>query len=379
MNIDYNKYIVKLGHCIFLDGYRRSIIYDIGRNKFSLIPKSYGKIINKYKDKTIQFYYDDFGIDYKGVLDEFFSFLIKNEYIYVSSHLQDVKRFTPLNKKHHTYSTIHNAIIDIKDIQNINMQEITSTLEFLNCQYIQLRYYQIISLTDIYKVLNLFDDTQYRGVDIIAPYHQELESINFEMLFIENQRISSLVLYNSPISLSKDYLNGLSSLQFVEFNYLDENNCGFIYSEFFSCNQPHYLESQHHNTCLNRKLCIDKDGYIKNCPSMKHHYGHISDTNIEDIVQLPEFQKWWHIKKDDIDVCKDCEFRHMCTDCRAFIKDPENIYSQPAKCPYNPYICKWEGEEGYVPVEECGTYTRETGFVPNKRKINKLNKQIWGE
>jgi radical SAM protein with 4Fe4S-binding SPASM domain len=112
---------------------------------------------------------------------------------------------------------------------------------------------------------------------------------------------------------------------------------------------------------------------------MKHHYGHISKTKIEEVIETPEFQKWWHIKKDDIDVCKDCEFRHMCTDCRAFIKDPENIYSQPAKCTYNPYICKWEGEEGYVPVEECGTYTRETGFVPDKKKIEKLNREIWGD
>ena len=49
------------------------------------------------------------------------------------------------------------------------------------------------------------------------------------------------------------------------------------------------------------------------------------------------------------------------------------------ECPYNPYIAKWEGEEDYVPVEECGTYSKETSFLVNKRKINKLNKQIWGE
>ena len=69
----------------------------------------------------------------------------------------------------------------------------------------------------------------------------------------------------------------------------------------------------------------------------------------------------------------------MCTDCRVFIKDPENIYSQPAKCTYNPYIAKWQGEEGYVPVEECGTYTWETGFVVNHKRVAELNKQLWGE
>ncbi|MDR2057516.1 MAG: hypothetical protein LBP83_04405, partial [Dysgonamonadaceae bacterium] len=50
--------------------------------------------------------------------------------------------------------------------------------------------------------------------------------------------------------------------------------------------------------------------------------------------------------------CKDCEFRYICTDCRAYLQDSNDIYSQPAKCNYNPYIAKWAGEEGYYPVEE---------------------------
>ena len=108
-------------------------------------------------------------------------------------------------------------------------------------------------------------------------------------------------------------------------------------------------------------------------------FGNIKDTTLEEAINKPGFKDLWYICKDQIDVCKDCEFRYMCTDCRCFIKDPDNIYSQPAKCPYNPYICLWEGQEGYVPVEECGTYSRETGFVPDKERIKELNKQIWGE
>jgi hypothetical protein len=112
---------------------------------------------------------------------------------------------------------------------------------------------------------------------------------------------------------------------------------------------------------------------------MSKSYGNIANTRLEDVIQLPEFQKLWFVKKDEIDVCKDCEFRYMCTDCRCFIKDPGNIYSQPAKCPYNPYICKWQGENGYVPVEDCGSYSRDTGFTPDRKKIKTRNREIWGE
>ena len=145
----------------------------------------------------------------------------------------------------------------------------------------------------------------------------------------------------------------------------------------FVNNLPFFTEAQHHNTCLNRKICIDENGDIRNCPAMKKSYGNIRDTTLKEAIEKPGFKDCWTICKDQIDVCKDCEFRYMCTDCRAFIKDPENLYSQPAKCTYNPYICLWEGQDGYVPVEECGTYSREIGFVPDKEKIAELNLRVW--
>ena len=42
-----------------------------------------------------------------------------------------------------------------------------------------------------------------------------------------------------------------------------------------------------------------------------------------------------------IHVCKDCEFRYICTDCRAYIEDPNDILSKPLKCGYNPYTAEW--------------------------------------
>jgi hypothetical protein len=32
----------------------------------------------------------------------------------------------------------------------------------------------------------------------------------------------------------------------------------------------------------------------------------------------------------------------MCTDCRVYLQDPNDIYSKPLKCGYNPYTNKWE-------------------------------------
>ena len=104
----------------------------------------------------------------------------------------------------------------------------------------------------------------------------------------------------------------------------------------------YFSELTHRNGCLNQKLSIDADGYICNCPSMKEKYGHISNTALKEVVSLPSFIAKWHIKKDDIHICKDCEYRYICSDCRAYTIDEGNVYSKPAKCLYDPYTGQWE-------------------------------------
>jgi radical SAM protein with 4Fe4S-binding SPASM domain len=59
-------------------------------------------------------------------------------------------------------------------------------------------------------------------------------------------------------------------------------------------------------------------------------------------IEVPDFKKYWSITKDQINVCKDCEFRYICTDCRAYTTNIDNDYSKPLKCSYDPYKGKWE-------------------------------------
>ena len=107
---------------------------------------------------------------------------------------------------------------------------------------------------------------------------------------------------------------------------------------------PHVFLSFHYNSCLYKKLYVDTNGEIGNCPSTEK-FGNISDLTADEICQLSgntRFTKLWYITKDRIEVCKDCEFRYICTDCRCFITDEKNIYSKPKNCKYNPYQAEWE-------------------------------------
>ena len=75
---------------------------------------------------------------------------------------------------------------------------------------------------------------------------------------------------------------------------------------------------------------------------MKVSFGHHTHTSLSDVAMDNRFRSAWHIKKDMIKKCQDCEFRYACTDCRAYLEDPQDILSKPLKCGYDPYTGTWD-------------------------------------
>ena len=167
--------------------------------------------------------------------------------------------------------------------------------------------------------------------------------------FIEQfNRVSYIITYNAPQNclIPSEKSNGMGYLIFMKSDF-KSNKCGIINTDYFVTNIKVFTESHHHNSCLHKKIAIDKDGNIRNCPSMPQSFGNIKDTTLEEALNHKDFKKYWNLTKDSIEVCKDCEFRYICTDCRAYTeKTHENAdgldTSKPLKCGYSPYTGEWE-------------------------------------
>jgi hypothetical protein len=76
-------------------------------------------------------------------------------------------------------------------------------------------------------------------------------------------------------------------------------------------------------------------------------FGFASQTPLAEAVHDVAFTSAWHIAKDMIDVCRECEFRYICSDCRAYLRDPSNPVSKPLKCGYDPDTTLWSS--GAIP------------------------------
>jgi radical SAM protein with 4Fe4S-binding SPASM domain len=87
-------------------------------------------------------------------------------------------------------------------------------------------------------------------------------------------------------------------------------------------------------------MALDTEGNIKPCPSIQATIGNIRDFDLRDIASNTVIQSY-NIAKDQIEVCKDCEFRYICHDCRAYLS-PDKINAKPKYCNYDPYTATWQ-------------------------------------
>lgn len=340
--------------CTITKGISRAAIVDTQREQIFFIPLSLYELIDHHL-MAIDVLKVQKTLDKNSlpILDEYAKFLIDNELgFYCDS--DELALFPKLSEEWLFPAHITNCVVDSNGSIGFLNEYFFSQLATLCCNHIQIRFFSKIEHDILYPLLNLINGNQIKSLEIVMPINEYLhDERNIINLLEVNRKIKNLIITSAPEYkiLTADDFSGTALL--IDTNITSDLNCGLVQLNQFSLNVPHYSEALHHNSCLNRKIAIDAQGNIKNCPSMKESYGNINDTTLIEAIGKPGFKKYWDITKDEIAKCKDCEFRYICTDCRAFVDEPENMYAAPLKCGYNPYTCTWE-EWSYNPLKQKG-------------------------
>lgn len=336
-------YMIQMAGCQFVAGAKRALVMDLQRGRFQPVPVHMKELVETYNGKQLCDIYMEFDPGQHSALDEYFCFLLKEEYIFLSEDAADADRFIPLPLTAAHYSHVDNAIIDIDAQSDFNVVQLIHQLTALGCEQIQVRAYSPLPVPGLLALAAAVTETVCRCIEFIVPYDAHFKTAAWNQLFAGHQRIGSITCYGAPENGTDHYVEGLIPIYFIEQMISGEDHCGVFHPHYFTSNAPHFMESRRHNTCLNRKIAVDKAGYIRNCPSMPQHYGHVSDTTLQEALNNPAFTQHWHIHKDMVQTCRDCEFRHVCTDCRAYLEDPHDGCSKPLKCGYDPYTATWSG------------------------------------
>jgi len=343
-----DKCFLLYGNCFAINGSRRSLILDIQNKKKYYIPNDLYSILIEYQGNTINEINSFFSFESINIINEYFDFLIEKNLIFFCE-TEELNYFPRISLVWDSPSIITNAIIEYDG--SYDMENVLNQLNALGCYHIQFVFGKL--LNNFKVVSDLFRNTQnstFKSFEVIIKNaNYDLDSL--ELFLKENIRVRNLIVYSSlkeeEISFDNEFIG---KLIFTQKQFIVEELFIKPYEEFI-LNLDYVSEAKLHNTYYNRKLAVSKDGHIKNSLNQVEQYGNVQDNEIRVIVESKEFQKLWNLNKDEIEICKDCEHRYICFDGRIpFLK--ENVWKYSTVCNYNPYIAKWDKDDGYVTIEE---------------------------
>lgn len=320
-------------------GFMRSILMDLQRGTFHFIPNEIEALLQN-ECRQAMFSELIYTLPESEAIQEYINFFIDQQLgHYIEAEASPY--FTALPLQWDFPAAITNAIIEVSEYTLPYLKDILVQLNELGTEYFECRITgtvpdpdfisevaRIISKSGELKAHLLFNAPDvplsfYHALVDTAPQISEIKLFNTAPLEDRPLRYGGRITRNSLI--------------------LDNSFCGFIDPAFFRVDMHFFTESQQHNTCLNRKLCIDREGQYKNCLSLPQSFGNISSgTSIQEVLRNESFLAKFYVHKDLIKVCRDCEFRHMCSDCRAYTEDIDDALSKPLKCGYDPYTNVWQ-------------------------------------
>lgn len=326
-------------------GAKNSVILDASTGFLQLIPGAFFDLLsNEHQNYSVL--KKQLDSDSLETLEEYLNFIIDNKLGVILNSKKELSTFRNTSEFKETPSYADYLILDVNNsgvLDDVLIQQICD----LRIKYLQIRFSEL-ELNDTINLiskLNLLNDSNINEVSVVVNYDLQLVKFIRENHYKISNKFLHFVLHSSNEQ-------GVESFDHVHLSIIKNKiniplSCGLIDLKNINLNRNFYLEAQQHNSCLHKKIAIDVEGNIKNCPSMLQSFGNIRDITLENALNHTEFKKYWNLAKDSIEVCKDCEFRYICTDCRAYTErtnvNNEGLdTSKPLKCGYNPYTGEWE-------------------------------------
>ncbi len=113
-------------------------------------------------------------------------------------------------------------------------------------------------------------------------------------------------------------------------------------AEFMQTDRETFIRRHNGNGCWQGKLAVGSTGLVHPCiMSREGDSGNVREQSLKEIIEGP-LRKYWDLSYDRIEVCRDCEYRYACKDCRPVtIGATGELTAKSIHCSYDPYRGEW--------------------------------------
>ncbi|WP_343913712.1 grasp-with-spasm system SPASM domain peptide maturase [Aquimarina litoralis] len=338
MNIPVKKsHFLLFPTCIPIKGYSQSIIMDLDRGAYIEIPNLLYDILKSVISKqSIQDIKSLFDHKHDDGIDQYFEYFVNNSYGF---YTYNPVPFNPTETTFHSPYKIISSVITFDKSSRYDIADVLNQLDRLSCQLIQFRCYDYCSLDNLGKTLDSIKESSIRKVEIFIPHnikYKELDLVKFVQKYPRTILIVFGAQEDKKVKVEKKSVKNLIYTS----KKLSKDTKEAITLNSFTITHQMYYESLAYNTGLYRKVSIDTNGDIKNYISHDKVYGNVMKDSIETIIETDDFKQKYFISNNNIEKCKDCQFRHMCTSS-SDITIKEQKFFKSDLCNFDPYSNTW--------------------------------------
>jgi len=332
--------------CIVTSGHTRSLISDVQREAIYFIPVILGEILLEEQGQSFTQLVEKYGEANRPHLAEYFEFLLERQLIFFLENDWEQGAFPPVEiSTYESAPLIEHVILDIGQNTQYDPGMVLAQLKELGTFHIEIRYYTPVNLDQL-AYLEVLANTLVKSVEVLMPYQDDWAPrlVQAQKLREKYPWLQQITFFDAPQDEQvKDESSQGLLLAYTTQSVSAAQHCGKIGHWAFANELSMITLNQSHNSCLYKTMGIDETGFIKNCPSMSAHFGHVNEVSLLEVVSQPTFRKYWDIHKAQIRTCKVCEFRDICSDCRAYTQN-DDLYGKPLKCGYDPYVGEWAND-----------------------------------
>lgn len=322
--------------CQLVFGRSKSLVYDLQRKGFySLSNDAYSilKMSENLDIASIKAFYND----KDSFIDDFFNQFIEAE---MGFYTNEPTSFPNIDFTWYSPNVITNSIIEIDNYSQFDFEYAIKQLDDLACKAVQIRFLNFITIDVINGYLSVFKTSRIKHIELLIPFVSESFRNEYYEIMVNDPRLYRIMVYSSPKDqlIFSNRIQGKALIEFEKDIRININET--IKLERFSTNIELFSEAQAYNLGLNRKVCINKEGEIKNYLTHKSSFGNIMNTDVKNVIESKEFIKKWDVSNDDIEICKDCQYRYTCVSNSDIIEIKGKYYKEEI-CGFDPFTNNW--------------------------------------
>lgn len=282
------NFFLLYSNCIPVKGHSESLIMDLQRQSYLPISNIVYDILSfDLRENNLQTIMEKF--THVEDIIEYFDYLVGIEYGF---YTDEPEKFPEIDKSFYTPFTILTSIINYDETSDYSLDKTIKKFAEIDVQALQLRIYNNIDLFYLKNCLNPLKTSRNRTIEIILKDFDYDLDILYEILNSDYRTTIILHSYNKKKQIKP--ASEFDSLLYTTDVSLSKIPAEIFSKTLFTNNVFMYTESINYNASLNRKLCVDFNGSIKNYVSHSQYFGNIKDeVELMNIINNEDFNKVW--------------------------------------------------------------------------------------